>query len=55
MKYYAEITTKVFYETNTENIDEVKNEIHDEIEVGINSCSLIDFEYIDVLEAGKTV
>lgn len=55
MRYYAEITTKVFYETDTENIDDVKEEICHELEAGIQNSALTDFEYIDILEVGKTI
>lgn len=35
MRYYAETTTKVIYETDTEKMDDIKEEIHQELEIGI--------------------
>ena len=32
MRYYAEITTKVVYETDTEKMNDIKEEIRQEIE-----------------------
>lgn len=53
MQYYAEITTKVFYETDTEKMDDIKEEICQELKVGIMNSALTNFEYIDVLKIGK--
>lgn len=55
MRYYAEITTKVIYETDTEKMDDIKEEIRNELEAGIKNSALTDFEYIDVLEVGKII
>ena len=44
MRYYAEITTKVIYETDTEKMDDIKEEIRNELEAGIKNSALTDWE-----------
>lgn len=59
MRYYAEITMKVFYKTDvdidTEETNNIEEEICNELAAGIKSSALTGFEYIDILEVGKTI
>lgn len=50
MRYYAEITMKVAYDTNETDTEIISDEIYEDISGALNNTPFPDFEYIDVLE-----